>query len=114
MSKEIVTDSGLKMEINVEGTGPKPTTGQTIVAHYRGALENGTKFDSSHDRNQPFEFTVGVGRVIKGWDEAFLNMNVGTHAALTIPPELGYGPRNMGKIPPNSTLIFDVELLEIK
>ena len=114
MNNEIITESGLKMKVNVEGTGTKPTSGQTVVAHYRGTLEDGTKFDSSFDRNQPFEFPVGTGRVIKGWDEAFMNMNVGTHATLTIPPELGYGSRNMGTIPPNSTLIFDVELLEVK
>ena len=114
MNNEIVTSSGLKIEINVEGTGEKPTTGQTVVAPYRGTLEDGTKFDSSFDRNQPFEFPVGQGRVIKGWDEAFMDMTVGTHATLTIPPELGYGSRDMGKIPPNSTLIFDVELLEVK
>ena len=114
MNNEIIKENGLKIKVNVEGTGEKPTSGQTVIAHYHGTLEDGTKFDSSFDRNQPFEFPVGMGRVIKGWDEGFLNMNVGTHAALTIPPELGYGPRNMGKIPPNSTLIFDVELLEIK
>tara|TARA_B100000287_G_C20332695_1_gene662415 strand:+ start:228 stop:572 length:345 start_codon:yes stop_codon:yes gene_type:complete len=114
MSNETITDSGLKIKVNVEGTGKTPTSGQTVVAHYHGTLEDGTKFDSSFDRNQPFEFPVGTGRVIKGWDEAFMNMKVGTHATLIIPPELGYGSRNMGTIPPNSTLIFDVELLEVK
>ena len=114
MSNEITKPSGLKIEINTEGDGEKPKKGQTVVVHYLGTLEDGTKFDSSFDRNQPFEFPVGQGRVIKGWDEAFMDMKVGTNATLTIPPELGYGSRNMGKIPPNSTLIFDVELLEVK
>ena len=115
MSNELVMESGLKMTINVEGDGVKPNAGQVVVAHYHGTLEDGTKFDSSFDRNQPFEFPVGMGRVIKGWDEAFLNMNVGTHATLTIPPELGYGANGAGGvIPPNATLIFDVELLEVK
>ena len=108
-NNETITESGLKIKVNVEGTGKTPTSGQTVVAHYHGTLEDGTKFDSSFDRNQPFEFPVGQGR-----DEAFVNMKVGTHATLTIPPELGYGSRNMGTIPPNSTLIFDVELLEVK
>ena len=114
MSNEITKTSGLKIEINTEGDGEKPQSGQTVVAHYHGTLEDGTKFDSSFDRNQPFSFPVGQGRVIKGWDEAFMDMKVGTHATLTIPPELAYGSRNMGTIPPNSTLIFDVELLEVK
>ena len=114
MNNEIIKENGLKIKVNVEGTGEKPTSGQTVIAHYHGTLEDGTKFDSSFDRNQPFEFPVGQGRVIKGWDEAFMDMKVGTHATLTIPPELGYGSRNMGKIPSNSTLIFDVELLGVK
>jgi peptidylprolyl isomerase len=114
MNNETTHPSGLKIKINVEGKGAQPAVGQTIVAHYHGSLEDGTKFDSSFDRNQPFEFPVGQGRVIKGWDEAFLGMTEGTHATITVPPELGYGSRDMGKIPPNSTLIFDVELLEVK
>ena len=114
MNNEIIKENGLKIKVNVEGTGEKPTSGQTVIAHYHGTLEDGTKFDSSFDRNQPFSFPVGQGRVIKGWDEAFMDMKVGTHATLTIPPELGYGSRNMGKIPSNSTLIFDVELLGVK
>jgi len=114
MSNEITKPSGLKIKINVEGDGVQPAVGQTVVVHYHGTLEDGTKFDSSFDRNQPFSFPVGQGRVIKGWDEAFMDMKVGTHATLTIPPELGYGSRDMGKIPSNSTLIFDVELLEVK
>ena len=115
MSDEITRPSGLKIKINMEGGGEKPNLGQTVFVHYRGTLEDGTKFDSSFDRNQPFSFPVGQGKVIKGWDEAFMDMKVGTHATLTIPPELGYGDRGAGNvIPPNSTLIFDVELLEVK
>ena len=113
-TKQTVLDSGLRVIKKEEGNGDLPQKGQPVTVHYNGYLENGTKFDSSFDRNQPFEFPVGQGRVIKGWDEAFMDMKVGTHATLTIPPELGYGSRNMGKIPSNSTLIFDVELLGVK
>ena len=104
----------LKVTITKEGEGVQPAQGQTVVVHYTGTLQDGTKFDSSRDRNQPFEFPLGQGRVIKGWDQAFATMKVGDRATITIPPNLGYGSRDMGKIPPNSTLIFDVELLEVK
>ena len=104
----------LKVTKTKEGDGVQTAQGQTVVVHYTGTLEDGTKFDSSRDRNQPFEFPLGQGRVIKGWDQAFATMKVGDRATITIPPELGYGSRNMGAIPPNSTLIFDVELLEVK
>ena len=104
----------LKVTKTKEGGGIHPAQGQTVVVHYTGTLEDGTKFDSSRDRGTPFEFPLGVGRVIKGWDQAFATMKVGDRATITIPPELGYGSRDMGKIPPNSTLIFDVELLEVK
>ena len=113
-SNETTKPSGLKIKINVEGDGEIPKQGQAVVVHYHGTLEDGTKFDSSFERNNPFTFLVGMGKVIKGWDEAFMDMKVGTHATLTIPPELGYENRSMGPIPPNSTLIFDVELLEVK
>lgn len=108
--------SALKIETLKEGTGPKPQTGQKCVMHYTGWLTNGKKFDSSVDRGQPFEFTLGVAQVIKGWDEGVAQMKVGGKAKLTIPPELGYGARNVGNglIPANSTLIFEVELLKIK
>jgi peptidylprolyl isomerase len=113
--KQITTASGLKYVEIAEGTGATPTKGQTISVHYTGTLENGTKFDSSRDRNQPFEFQVGTGQVIKGWDEGLMAMKVGDRRKLIIPAELGYGARGAGGvIPPNATLIFDVELLKIK
>lgn len=113
-SKEMMTNSGLKYEDLVEGTGASPQPGQTVVVHYTGTLENGQKFDSSLDRGKPFEFAIGVGRVIKGWDEGVMSMKIGGKRKLIIPPSLGYGSRDLGVIPPNSTLIFEVELLEIK
>ncbi len=109
----ITTPSGLQYTDLVEGTGASPTTGQTVTVHYTGTLENGKKFDSSRDRGQPFQFKIGVGQVIKGWDEGVGSMKVGGRRQLTIPPELGYGARGIGPIPPNATLIFDVELLEV-
>jgi peptidylprolyl isomerase len=107
------TPSGLKYVDLQEGTGETPTNGQTVVVHYTGTLEDGTKFDSSRDRGQPFQFRIGVGQVIKGWDEGVGSMKVGGRRQLIIPPELGYGSRGIGPIPPNSTLVFDVELLGI-
>lgn len=112
--KVITTTSGLKYTEITEGTGPSPQKGQVVKVHYTGWLENGTKFDSSVDRGQPFEFTIGVGQVIKGWDEGVSTMKVGGKRKLTIPADLAYGSRGAGAvIPPNSPLIFDVELLGI-
>lgn len=110
----IETESGLKY-VDVEvGTGATPQPGQTVVVHYTGTLEDGTKFDSSRDRNSPFSFKIGMGQVIQGWDEGLSTMRVGGKRQLIIPPELGYGARGAGGvIPPNATLLFDVELLRI-
>lgn len=111
----VTTPSGLQYIDIVEGTGETPQTGQTVTVHYTGTLENGRKFDSSRDRNQPFEFPIGRGRVIKGWDEGLSTMKVGGQRRLIIPPELGYGSRGAGGvIPGNATLIFDVELLGVR
>lgn len=106
----------LKIEVTQEGTGDKITKeGDTISVHYTGKLEDGTKFDSSLDRGVPFEFTIGKGMVIEGWDKGLLDMKVGEKRTLTIPPEMGYGANGAGGvIPPNATLIFDVELVDIK
>ncbi|TVQ24638.1 MAG: FKBP-type peptidyl-prolyl cis-trans isomerase [Leptolyngbya sp. DLM2.Bin15] len=110
----ITTESGLKYVELVEGTGAIPQTGQTVVVHYVGTLEDGTQFDSSRDRNRPFSFRLGTGQVIRGWDEGLSTMRVGGRRQLIIPPALGYGARGAGGvIPPNATLVFDVELLRI-
>ena len=113
--KPQVTASGLKIIDLVVGTGDVASSGQTVAVHYRGTLEDGTQFDASYDRGTPFEFPLGAGRVIKGWDEGVQGMKVGGQRKLVIPPDLGYGSRGAGRvIPPNATLIFEVELLEIK
>jgi peptidylprolyl isomerase len=108
--------TGLQIEDVVEGTGDSPKQGQTVVVHYTGWLTDGKKFDSSVDRGQPFEFNIGVGQVIQGWDQGVLTMKVGGKRKLTIPPELAYGNRDVGDglIPANSTLVFEVELLDLK
>ncbi len=119
-SKMIKTASGLEYEDTVVGTGESPKAGQTCVMNYTGWLwengKKGKKFDSSLDRGQPFAFPLGQGRVIKGWDEGVATMKVGGKRTLLIPPQLGYGSRGVGNglIPPNSTLLFEVELLGIK
>lgn len=110
----VTTESGLQYVELVEGTGAIPQTGQTVVVHYVGTLEDGTQFDSSRDRNRPFSFRLGTGQVIRGWDEGLSTMRVGGRRQLIIPPDLGYGARGAGGvIPPNATLVFDVELLRI-
>jgi FKBP-type peptidyl-prolyl cis-trans isomerase FkpA len=118
-SKMTTTASGLKIEDTKVGTGATPKSGQTCVMHYTGWLyvdgAKGQKFDSSVDRREPFEFQIGRGMVIKGWDEGVASMKVGGKRTLIIPPELGYGARGAGGvIPPNATLMFDVELLAVK
>ena len=117
--KPMTTASGLQIIDIKEGTGASPKSGQTCVMHYTGWLyengQKGKKFDSSVDRNEPFDFPIGMGRVIKGWDEGVATMKVGGKRTLIIPPALGYGARGAGGvIPPNATLMFDVELLAVK
>lgn len=112
---EVTTSSGLTYVDQTVGTGDVAVAGKTVSVHYTGWLENGKKFDTSVDRNQPFSFPLGAGRVIKGWDEGVEGMKVGGKRKLTIPANLGYGARGAGGvIPPNATLIFDVELLGVK
>lgn len=109
------SSSGLRIKDEVVGTGQEAKTGDTVSVQYVGTLADGTKFDSSYDRNQPFETQIGVGQVIKGWDEGIVGMKVGGKRILIIPPDLGYGEQGAGQsIPPNSTLIFQVELLGVK
>ena len=110
-----VTASGLKItELNL-GDGAEAAAGQTVVVHYRGTLENGKQFDASYDRVTPFSFPLGAGRVIKGWDEGVVGMKVGGKRKLVIPPDLAYGSRGAGGvIPPNATLTFEVELLDVQ
>ncbi|MEW8508757.1 MAG: FKBP-type peptidyl-prolyl cis-trans isomerase [Candidatus Thiodiazotropha sp.] len=111
---EKITDSGLKFEDMSVGSGDVAAPGDRVSVHYTGWLLEGEKFDSSLDRNQPFDFTLGKGMVIAGWDEGVAGMKVGGKRRLTIPPQLGYGAQGAGGvIPPNATLVFDVELLSI-
>lgn len=111
----VTTKSGLKYWDIKKGTGETATEGKTVKVHYTGWLTNGTKFDSSVDRKEPFEFHLGAGDVIRGWDEGVAGMQVGGKRQLRIPPDLGYGNRGAGGvIPPGATLVFDVELLGVK
>jgi peptidylprolyl isomerase len=113
-SDTITTASGLQIKIHKKSnSGIKAKKGEKIDVHYTGTLLNGKKFDSSKDRNQPFTFNVGTGQVIAGWDEAFLILEEGDSATIILPSSIGYGSQDMGNIPPNSTLIFDVELLKV-
>jgi len=118
VAQVVTTESGLKYIDHVIGDGAEAVAGQPVKVHYTGWLyeneEKGAKFDSSRDRNQPFDFQLGAGRVIKGWDEGVAGMKVGGQRELIIPPELGYGAQGAGAaIPPNATLVFDVELLQV-
>ena len=111
---EVTTASGLKYTDITVGNGPSPRPGQTAVVHYTGTLTNGQKFDSSRDKGQPYSFVLGAGQVIKGWDEGIATMKVGGRRKLEVPPALAYGPMARPGIPANSTLLFDVELLDVK
>ncbi len=114
-NKKVTTDSGLTYEVLKQAEGQAAKAGDKVKVHYTGWLTDGKKFDSSVDRGQPFEFNLGAGQVIKGWDEGVSGMKVGEKRKLTIPPDLGYGRRGAGNvIPPNATLIFEVELLGVQ
>lgn len=112
--KGVTTKSGLMYTDEKEGTGPAAKAGDRVVVHYTGWLKDGTKFDSSHDHGKPFEFPLGAGKVIKGWDQGIAGMKVGGKRKLIIPPQLGYGMQGAGDaVPPNATLIFEIELVSI-
>jgi FKBP-type peptidyl-prolyl cis-trans isomerase len=113
-SDTVTTASGLKYLVLKKGAGPTPRVGQIVKAHYTGKFLDGKVFDSSIPRGEPFAFPVGMNRVIKGWDEALLAMSKGEKRILIVPPQLGYGPDGMGPIPPNATLIFEVELVDFQ
>ena len=115
MPEQVTTASGLQYTDDVIGDGPSPRPGQTVSVHYTGTFTDGRKFDSSRDRGTPFQFIIGRGNVIQGWDEGVMTMKVGGRRRLTVPGDLAYGPRGYpGVIPPNATLLFDVELLGVK
>lgn len=114
MDNTKTTESGLKIQELVVGNGQEVKSGNTVTVHYLGTLENGSKFDSSYDRGTPFTTQIGVGQVIQGWDEGIVGMRVGGKRKLTIPAALGYGAQANGAIPANSTLIFEVELLNVQ
>jgi FKBP-type peptidyl-prolyl cis-trans isomerase len=114
MDNVTTTADGLQIQDLTVGTGQEVKSGDTVTVNYLGTLADGTKFDSSYDRNQPFTTQIGVGQVIKGWDEGIVGMKVGGKRKLTIPPSLGYGDQATGSIPPNSTLVFEVELISAK
>jgi len=114
-SAAVTTPSGLTYLITKKGTGPLVKAGDTVVMNYTGTLTNGAKFDSSHDRNEPFAFKLGAGQVIKGWDEGVAKLHVGDHAILLLPGKLAYGPKGVPNvIPPDATLIFIVEVIDAK
>lgn len=110
----VVTRSGLRYQVNEEGDGVLPQPGSRVSVHYKGYLPDGTVFDDSYSRNKPYSFVLGRGSVIKGWDEGIALFQVGTKATLKIPPSLGYGNKKMGKIPANSTLFFDIEVMGVE
>ena len=113
-SGEITMESGLKYTDEVVGNGASPEKGNRVTVHYTGTLEDGTKFDSSVDRGEPFSFNIGIGQVIQGWDQGVISMKEGGRRRLVIPAELAYGKRGAGNvIPPNATLVFDVELIKV-
>ncbi len=118
MSKQTDTQptpaSQLKIEDIIIGTGNEVASGSSVIIHYKGTLSDGSTFDSSYERGEPFETKIGVGQVIQGWDEGVIGMKAGGKRKLTIPPEMGYGDQAVGPIPANSTLIFEVELIEVK
>lgn len=114
VNQEYTTASGLRYRVTELGKGKQVEAGDKATVHYTGKLTNGTKFDSSKDRNQPFTFKVGAGQVIKGWDEGLQLLKVGDKATFVIPAELAYGDRDMGSIPPKSTLVFDIEVIDAK
>ena len=110
----IQMENGLQIQNLKVGTGPEAKTGYAVAVNYLGTLENGTKFDSSYDRGEPFQFNLGAGKVIKGWDIGVAGMKVGGKRKLIIPPDLAYGEKGIGPIPPNATLVFEVELLAVQ